>query len=1444
MNAYLLRPDSSTLTKENIDNIVQFGTIGGRAPLTVSALERMMKGLVDKQVSQNSALTDGARNELSGHYHRVMATLTDTVHVDDGKTVLYCPAFDASKSVAEAAKNKDMVQIIESIVIHWTRQIKDVVNNAESGNTEISGPLDEIDFWKGRAQDLLGIQEQIQGANVTKITEILVYAKSNYIGPFDELSKQLVAKAAEANDNLKYLESIRSQCTALREIEPEKLVTVIPDLLSRVRLIWLHSTFYNSEDRVCGLLRKISNEIIMRFKQHIPVRDCFDGDVDFCVLRLREAIDCGVEWKSLYHKTVQHIHHTKSRYGGKYWAMDDASIFAQVDAFVQRCRDLIEVCESQMQFCRKSGETKNESGPLPLFGGTKSQEITDALVGIEASFEALVDRLRRLEYDILDVRISRWHDDYHHFKNTVKDLEVMFTNTIVSAYDNNSTVLEGVLLIETFHSLAKREAVKRCVERKAADMRAFFIKQIGSVRAEFEQRRTNPPIRPIEPQYAGSALWAHSLFEMIKVDFVSLAKLNHLLGDKEVEEYKEVYHSFATVMRDFKHQRYQQWIELLNEQAKDNGLQLRLDKPILRRMETEAPTKGSVDIVCNFDEDLLALFSEVNYWEKFHGEFTIPYIAHDICTKREQLRVMREQVMFIVRAYNDIIKDMNAEEKRLFLDHMRKLDRKVGQGLNKLTWQSKNMIEMYVKDCVANCAEVYTILKEFKECKVIVNRSCKIISGALMIKIDKNAIYEENVFENRQKDQRASIISSYQECNDKICSSLLAVFKNFKEGSPEVLREWKSQISQIDKSIEISLKGAVKRSLQELSKAINGDSKTDPQQLFTVRIVLEAVNNRVTYSPSMMNLTNSVNVVAKDIISVATCIPRFKEVAHEWSTGAHAAEDGNSHVAVASTSKEGETKSYYDIISDDNDILRIVVQVMNGMSSTATELQKYLSYWDKYKALWEADKDQFMRKYAKSNRNPAQFDTTITQYRSQQADIQGENSTHTINFVRVDCNNLKDGLIGHCLQYQNKLTGLLNNNGAAELTSIFALFKESAEYLGVPPKSLDELSEKITKCKELREQQQAINDRFDPVRDIYETLAKFEVVVKDDELKMKEELDQGFDDFKQMLGDSEKMLDKSKVGMKKDLEAQMESYGESMTEMRAASQVELPFSADKTPQQALALIEAYNQKIAKARETEAGLTTGLAIFGIVPTEHKDLQATAKDLDLLTKIWNVTIEWESHWEGWKQGKFSDLDVEDMENIAGQYTKQVSKLGREIKRWRVWESMKDKLDKFREITPLIQDMRNKALRSRHWLALIERVGTSFDPTSPIFTLNDVVRLDLAAHGDFIGEMSANANKELAIETALNELQVRWADVQVDVGPYKEKYFKLKSTDDISQVLEDDSVALSTMKASKFYGSFQVKIDEWEHILSVVSEVIEMILGVQRKWIYLESIFMGGW
>lgn len=62
-------------------------------------------------------------------------------------------------------------------------------------------------------------------------------------------------------------------------------------------------------------------------------------------------------------------------------------------------------------------------------------------------------------------------------------------------------------------------------------------------------------------------------------------------------------------------------------------------------------------------------------------------------------------------------------------------------------------------------------------------------------------------------------------------------------------------------------------------------------------------------------------------------------------------------------------------------------------------------------------------------------------------------------------------------------------------------------------------------------------------------------------------------------------------------------------------------------------------------------------------------------------------------------------------------------------------------------------------------------------------------------------------------------------------------LRATDEVFQALEDNQVSLSTMKASHFVRAFEQEVDRWERQLSVVLEVTEMVLTVQRQWIYLE-------
>ena len=120
--------------------------------------------------------------------------------------------------------------------------------------------------------------------------------------------------------------------------------------------------------------------------------------------------------------------------------------------------------------------------------------------------------------------------------------------------------------------------------------------------------------------------------------------------------------------------------------------------------------------------------------------------------------------------------------------------------------------------------------------------------------------------------------------------------------------------------------------------------------------------------------------------------------------------------------------SFYTQIANDEDILKVLVQVMTGMREISPRLSKYLTTWDRYKHIWDVDKDAFMRRYAKANRALGAFETDITRYKELQQDIQSEEGITNVGFIRIDSSPLKQSLVAHCHTWQTKFTQLLNNN--------------------------------------------------------------------------------------------------------------------------------------------------------------------------------------------------------------------------------------------------------------------------------------------------------------------------------------------------------------------------------------------------------------------------------
>lgn len=287
----------------------------------------------------------------------------------------------------------------------------------------------------------------------------------------------------------------------------------------------------------------------------------------------------------------------------------------------------------------------------------------------------------------------------------------------------------------------------------------------------------------------------------------------------------------------------------------------------------------------------------------------------------------------------------------------------------------------------------------------------------------------------------------------------------------------------------------------------------------------------------------------------------------------------------------------------------------------------------------------------------------------------------------------------------------------------------------------------------------------------------------------------------------------------------------------------MPKSTNVAHSTAIDTINEFRSQINDIMERENSLKQGMAIFGIEPPIYKELVITLKDLENVEQVWLLREEWESTWESWKTVKFTDLNTQQMEETAQKFQKRIVKLGREIKHLQVWQDVKEKVDQFKAGMPLVQDLRNPAIRPRHWEQLKTEVGKPFDPESYEFTLEQIFVLGLDSYADIIANLSSSATKELAIEDSLKAITEQWESVNLELIPHKDtEYYRLKTADEIFQILEDNQVSLSSMKASRYYHAFEAQVEHWEKTLSHILETVEMILQVQRGWRYLENIFSG--
>ncbi|KAM6908086.1 dynein axonemal heavy chain 2-like [Lycodopsis pacificus] len=756
--------------------------------------------------------------------------------------------------------------------------------------------------------------------------------------------------------------------------------------------------------------------------------------------------------------------------------------------------------------------------------------------------------------------------------------------------------------------------------------------------------------------------------------------------------------------------------------------------------------------------NLLNIFSEIHYWDRL--KYEIPQCVSDISQDREDIRCLNEKVKWIVDGYK-------ASNQSIF-------------------------------------------------------NLCRRISETLLVKLDGKTVYRNLEFEDDQKTHQQSQLQILRSAHQNIVNIMTSIHKIFSNDGPEVQEHWVTYTEKVDHLVEKALRSSIKHSMEKLSMAINGDSKTSPNPLFKVLVALHQATLQTTpkveFSPTLGKLAQIVNIMPRLIDTIS----EFKRLPEILSC------------------KQSEGNPIHMNIEQDKEIRKIQAAVGARMTANVSQLQAYLKTWDKYRDIWQINQDSFIQRYWRLNPSVTTFDADIHRYTEKAYTIQQEGTLFNIWIVTLDCSPIKSSLVQLCSEWQTKFTELLSQMASTHLKELHGSLQDNANRLRRPPQKLAEFGESVKLLETLQGDLAKTEAQIPLIHDQFAILDKYEVPVEQAVQDMREVLKGEWVWFQQVLIDSDIMLQKQKENFRNSIIPEfLKKIKTIVQEFNSTG----PFDSALSTELALNEIVGYRSQLETLKEEESAISHGLGFFETEQHPSKSIRLLEKDLDHLQQVWEITQEWNANWDIWKVGQLSTLRTESMGSTAQDLFKKLHKLQRELqdKEWDIVDSSKDRIDRFKRIIPLIAELTNPAMRDRHWKQICEELLCSFDHTSTDFTLEKIISLELDEYTDKICEISGAASKELFIEKGLEDITKTWEETFLYLEPYKGHY-RLRGTEVVFQALEDNMSMLSTMKASQFVKTFEREVDCWERQLSQVLEVIEMILTVQRQWIYLENIFQG--
>ena len=183
----------------------------------------------------------------------------------EGEIKLEIPDVVIAEDPTVVARNTEIVGQLETAMDEWGRVISSAIDNQQKKQPNGDGPLAEVDFWRERNSVLSMFYEQLKSAPVQNILMVLKAANLPSYSNFEYHRLDLTKLYLEAKDNVKFLGTLERHFKNLTHGANFAIVLdTLPNMMNSLRMVWVISRHYNTDERMVPLMERIAWELCQR----------------------------------------------------------------------------------------------------------------------------------------------------------------------------------------------------------------------------------------------------------------------------------------------------------------------------------------------------------------------------------------------------------------------------------------------------------------------------------------------------------------------------------------------------------------------------------------------------------------------------------------------------------------------------------------------------------------------------------------------------------------------------------------------------------------------------------------------------------------------------------------------------------------------------------------------------------------------------------------------------------------------------------------------------------------------------------------------------------------------------------------------------------------------------------------------------------------------------